>query len=256
MAKPPPRGDSLQKLFFVPDVHVPYHDPRAWGTVLNAIQAYKPDRVVQLGDFLDCYPISRHQKYPGRKTLAQEIKAGRGALLELLQAADKALVDITWGNHEERLRDYLVKQAPELLDPAMGLDIDDLLHTRALGITTTPYKRSLRIGRLHVTHCLESHGMNAVRDARAHYEANVVIGHVHSIQVYYLGNVRGKAKVAASFGWLGDMEKVDYRHLDLARRCWQHGFGTGYLLPNGNVFLQAHPIVDGAACVEGRLIRG
>jgi len=249
----PPKG-PVQRLFFVPDVHLPYADKRALRTAIQAMAVFQPDQVILLGDVLDCYPISFYKKFPGRKTMAQELDIGRRFLRGVSDLLPKARKRYVLGNHEDRWPNYILEKAPALFGIVQTLP--ELLECKASGWEVVPYKRSMKVGKLHVTHELDACGKNAVREARTNYESNVVIGHVHGMQLFYKGNIRGKTKVAASFGWLGDPKKVDYKHRDKAMIDYHHGFGIGYLEPNGNVHLVGVPIVNGACCIEGEIIRG
>lgn len=111
--------------------------------------------------------------------------------------------------------------------------------------TVTPYMRHLKIGKLYFTHDLGQHGVNAVRGALTKYQHSVIIGHVHRMQIEYVGNAAGERRVGASFGWLGDASKADYRHEHLARTEWQLGFGHIEIDRRGLHHIFPHPIVKG-----------
>jgi hypothetical protein len=64
------------------------------------------------------------------------------------------------------------------------------------------------------------------------------------------GNAKGVPHVGASFGWLGDVEKVDYMHRIRANRDWVLGFGVGVVRENGVIHLQPVPIVQ-YSCMVG-----
>ena len=104
----------------------------------------------------------------------------------------------------------------------------------------------LRVGKMNYSHCVDPRtcGPNAHRQARSSFDGNIVIGHTHRMADIYEGNARGRAKVGAMLGWLGDASKVDYMHRIKAKRDWQLGFGIVYTEPNGNAHLRKIPIVD------------
>jgi predicted phosphodiesterase len=241
---------ELKKILFVPDVHVPYHDKTAWGTMLAAMREWKPDIVVVLGDLCDMYSVSAHDKDPRRMNrLDWELEACNEALdqLDALGAQKKYFVE---GNHETRWDRALASRATEF---SAVFRLRDQLRLRERGWLFTPYKHTLRLGKLHITHDLGKSGRNAHRDAEATYQGCAVIGHTHALELSVVSNRKGKAHVAAMFGWLGDNAKIDYRHFDKAAREWPHGFGTGRMEPNGVVHISAHPIFDAKVCVEGHL---
>ena len=76
------KRNKVQKIFFVPDTHVPYHDDKAFKLTLKAIRKFAPDILVVLGDFADFYSVSSHDKSPDRRILLNdELKAVRKALI-------------------------------------------------------------------------------------------------------------------------------------------------------------------------------
>lgn len=66
---------------------------------------------------------------------------------------------------------------------------------------------------------------------------------------------RWECHVGASFGWLGDYRRIDYRHRMRARRDWVLGFGIGYLRPSGVIHLMPIPIINYSCVVEGQLFQ-
>jgi hypothetical protein len=242
---------GLSKVLLVPDVHVPYHDVRAWDLMLRAGAVLKPTHVVVLGDMLDCAAISAHSKDPTRiARFKEEVAAGRKALEQLsaLGARKKMFVE---GNHEFRLPRYLRDHAPELVDM---VSLPDLLRLKETGWQYVPYRSYAKVGLLHVTHETGHAGANAHVKALNDFQDNVAIGHVHRMGITYAGNAKGKPHVGASFGWLGDVKQIDYMHRVKANRDWMLGFGIGYLESSGVIHLQAVPIIDYKCVVEGRLV--
>jgi metallophosphoesterase superfamily enzyme len=242
----------MQRLLLVPDVHRPYHDERAWSTMLKAARRFAPHKVIVLGDFADAYQISMHDKDPARReTFADEIENANGGLDELEAATPIAERHFIAGNHEYRL-ERMLRQVPQLHS---FVSIQKLLRLKERGWHYTGYQDSLKIGKLYLTHDEGNAGAQAHEKARASFESNVVIGHTHRMSISYRGTAKGTSNVGAMFGWLGSIDKIDYVHKVKAQQ-WQHGFGIGYLLESGVVHLQAVPIVNGACVVEGKLVRG
>jgi hypothetical protein len=87
------------------DTHAGFHDPKALSVVLGIIQAVQPDVVVNMGDLMDAYPISRFDKDPHRlASLQDEIDFAAGHLQVVAQVAPNARRVLLEGNHEDRLR--------------------------------------------------------------------------------------------------------------------------------------------------------
>jgi hypothetical protein len=243
---------ELERWLFLPDTHAPYHDKRAWSVVLEVLHSFKFYGVVILGDFFDCYAISDYRKDPRReRSLRAEIIAARKVLapLEAYPFKERIFVE---GNHEWRLERYLQDKAPELYEEAMQ---HDLFGLEAGGWKVIPYMQDTQIGALNVTHDIGLSGMTSTRKTMLDYGDNSVIGHNHNLQYFVEGNAKGVTHVGASFGWLGDRSKVDYKHQMKARKEWALGFGTGiHNTATGAMYLSPHPILnDYTCCVDGRI---
>lgn len=248
-AKPRP-GVAL----LVPDVHVPYHDDRAWAMLLAVARHLRPALVVVLGDFADCYSVSFHDKSPRRVSrLSDELGQVRECLRELEEATPDAARVYLEGNHEARLSRYVARQAGALAGMA-GVTLPELLELAAHGWEWVPYHHSYVLGDLHLTHDVGRAGVYAARQSRMAYGASIGIGHVHRMAVEHERTIDGRHHIGASFGWLGDAEAVEYRHRSLARREWVHGCGIALEDDRGHVHVQAVPFVGGRAWVAGHVV--
>lgn len=239
----------MLKIVLLPDAHRPYHSEPAWQLFLTAMRKWKPDIIVVQGDLADFYKISRFSKDPRRElTFEEEVISCEEGLndLDALGATRKIFIE---GNHENRLVGYLADKAPELFP---YIDIPQLFKLEEREWEFVPYKESIQIGKLWLTHDAGHIGRYAVFRTADTFQHSVVTAHTHRLCYTVEGNATGEHFVSASFGWMGDVEKVDYMHKVKARRDWTLGFGTG-LLDNetGIVYLTPHPIIqrDGAHSV-------
>jgi hypothetical protein len=195
--------------------------------------------------------VSSFSKDPARALGLKGEVTHAQAILDKIQAGRKIFIE---GNHEDRLRRYLTDKAPELLP---FVSIPKLLDLKAKGWEHVPYKDSIQIGKLWITHDVGYSGRYANFRALDAFQASVVTGHTHRLGYAVEGDARGNYHVSAQFGWLGDYVAVGYMHRVQARRAWAHGFGTGLFEPStGYVYLRVHPIVDYTVEVDGvRFIR-
>lgn len=247
-------SSKLEKILFIPDVHVPYHDKRAWKLMMKSMKDFKPDTVVVLGDFADFYTVSSHSKDPNRSLkLLEEIEESRKLLAEVKTLGAKKHVFVS-GNHCDRLTRYLQDKAPELFD---FINIPEILHLNKMGFEYIPYKEHYELGKLNITHDTGTAGRYAHYKAMDAFQHNVVIGHTHRLGYAVEGNAHGERHVTAMFGWLGDINSVDYMHKIKSTRDWTLGFGVGYLdKASGNVYLVPVPIVNYTVVLEGKLHKG
>ena len=242
---------ALARVLFIPDVHRPYHDKRAWATMIKAAKLFRPDKIVVLGDYGDCYAASSFVKDPRRKNdlkwEAEDCNVGLDEL-DALEATHKIFIA---GNHEDRLERYLSSAAPSLIGVT---SIPELYRLAERGWHYTPYKRSTRLGKVRLTHDTGTAGINAHRQSVDAFQASCIIGHTHRMEMSYKGNADGKPTVGAMFGWLGDFDQIDYMQAVKARRDWVHGFGIGFEEPNGVIHLQCVPIIEGRCVMHGQLV--
>jgi len=240
---------TLKKLAFFGDSHHPYHHKKAWSLFLQVMEDFKPDVLVGLGDLADFYKISRFQKDPSRElTFDGEIDACNAALDELDALGVERKIFIA-GNHEDRLARYCMDTAPELFKT---VSVPKLFNLELRGWEFVDYKEHIKIGKLYVTHDVGSTGPYAIFRAASTFQHPVVVGHTHRYAATIEGDALGKHYPAWSFGWLGDIEKVDYMHKIKLRRQWSLGFGVGFQNPeNGTTHIQGIPIVNskGYSCV-------
>lgn len=245
-----PPDESLERVLFIPDCHWPNVDLRAWGTMLRVALWFKPTTVVILGDFADGETLSAHPATkPGEVDFEDEVVSVKQALdqLETLGATRKIYIE---GNHEFRLDRYLMAQAPALF---RSMRWQQLLDLERRGWEWVPYRKSVAVGKLNVTHDVGSAGMNAHRVAAKAFGGSAAIGHTHRLAYEVVGRFEGTPYLAAMFGWLGDAEKAGgYLH-EAKASDWVHGFGVGYMEPSGVVHVQPVPIVHGRCVVQGRL---
>lgn len=207
---------------------------------MQSMEEWEPDVLVVQGDLADFYKISRFGKDPSReKTFDQEIEDVKKGLddLDSLGAALKIYIE---GNHEHRLVAYLQDKAPELFE---FISVPKLFNLAERGWRHTPYKQSTRIGKLWLTHDVGTAGRYSVFRAADTFQHSVCVAHTHRLTYVVEGNATGEHFVAAQFGWMGDVDQVDYMHRVRALREWALGFGTGLMREDGVVFLTPHPII-------------
>lgn len=239
------------RILFIPDVHVPYHDRKAWNLVLKVIKATKPDMVVQLGDFGDVEALSSHPKSFGfKRDFDLEMLACRDEWDRLQEASGDAMLVYTAGNHEHRLLKYVSKNAPmvEGIVPSIkdlfGMDKE---------VIVNGYQDAFHIGRVQAIHDIGYHGKFAAQrtlDAAGHC---IVFGHTHRLCVTYSGSTAGERWFALNCGWLGDVTQIKYLSPAQTRE-WALGFGI-VDMRDGLAYANPVAIVNYACCIDGRVYR-
>jgi len=241
------RGDLTLVL---PDIHMPYHLPHELETYLDFGESIHPNRVVLIGDVIDAMTVSRFDKNPARKTtLAGEIEVVQSFLSDLRKRFPTADIHYCEGNHEDRLRKYLWRKAPELSD-IHGLTIPDLLDLERFRIQWhSPFNNLVVVG-LTYTHSnrirrIAGHTARALSDELS---ASVICGHSH----------RQGWCPRTTFGGMYDAYEVgclcDYRLLDYVDNVpnWQVGGATVEAFPGGGFHVDfARFLPDGSLVWRG-----
>jgi len=224
------------------DLHCPFHDPRAVKLLIRVAADIKPDLLIAAGDLCDAYSLSKFAKDPKRKTnIVDEIKTMHG-VLSILDAPHKKYI---LGNHEDRLRKYGWQTAPAVW--GFLRDHHDF-GMKNLGWDMIPYNQSFKTGDLVVAHDFGRIGDGAAKHAAIlHPDKKVVIGHTHKISNY---------KEAHTLGWLGDVDKIDYMHLDVIKDEWRHGFMVGTLDKQNRAHLKPVGINNYVCHVAGKIYEG
>jgi hypothetical protein len=244
---------STIRVAILPDIHAPYHHKEAWALTVQALRAWAPDTVIQLGDLIDLACVSSYVKDPRTTlSLAEEVRVAREVVADIASIVDaprsgKKLV-MCAGNHSARLSKYILQNAPELIG---CVSVPELLGFDRYGAISVPYGEGYEMGDCIFTHDIGRCGANVARQQLLDAGCNIVAGHSHRLQIVYGGSVYGARHVSASLGWLGDPQAIDYRHRSMVKREWTLAFGTAIFLADGNFFLRQHPIVNGRCEVDG-----
>ncbi len=238
---------GIERTVFIPDMHVPFHDVEAVNTALNFIKDIKPDRVVLMGDFVDGIALSKFQKDPRfTVTFQQELEAGRNMLDRIRESAGKkAEIHYIEGNHEQRLLNYVLRQAPELVHLVDGqedlLSIPRLLRLKERNINYIPAQDYLKLHGWNFEHgdAVSSHaGMTANKmiTKRRNSEG---IGHTHRAGMTAYTGSNG-TDIGVEFGCLIDRKgwAASYGK-DLN---WQTALGVGEYHRGSRIF-QVTPII-------------
>lgn len=243
----------LDKILYIPDVHRPYNDKKAWKLVMTVAKDFKPDTLVLLGDFADFYTVSKFSKNPFRATqLDIEVQDCNVGLDELdtLGASEKLFIE---GNHCFRLVRYLQDRAPAL---AASLNVQKLFNLRERGWKFIPYRQHIKHGKIYLTHDIGTCTRHAAFKALDTFQHSVVTAHTHRMIYVVENDATGVPILSAQFGWLGDVTKVDYKHRISATKDWALGFGIGYKEKGtGLVFTSPVPIVNYKCVVNGKLYK-
>jgi hypothetical protein len=132
----------MQRIVIISDMQIPYHSKRHLDSLLNYVDAVKPD-LACVGDEVDVPQASRWTKGTAKEfegTLQKDLNSAKDILKQFRNAqGEHRTFWLQRSNHTQRLEDYIRKYAPafSVID---ALKIEKLLDLEKMGIT---YNRSL-----------------------------------------------------------------------------------------------------------------
>ena len=225
--------DSIKRWLIIGDTHVPFQD----NTTLTLASAYayrqNCDGLLILGDFLDCYMLSRWIKDPRVRRFAAEL-ANAAAILEELITKNKFKTCI-WkhGNHELRLEKYLAQHAPDIFELPCMSDLKAMLFATGKirqetldKITIYPTPKMLRHHKLYILHGHElgsgiSSPVNPARGAYLKAKECCIVAHQHQPSEHTDPTIGNRIVTTWSIGCTCKIHP-DYK---LVNR-WGHGFAV------------------------------
>lgn len=238
------------KVFIIPDIHIPYEDKAAVTATIKCAEAFQPNEIIQLGDLLDCYGLSKYMRSTYKTSdLAAELKQANNLLKLFKERSGAKIATFLEGNHEARIRKYILNKAPDLA----GLDatrVDNLLQLQKIGWDFIAEHKFYAINDLYFTHGEYANAHSPLKHINE-YNVSVVHGHTHHISCKYQ---RGLDKTIQ--GWeLGCLCSMDVGAEYVKKANWQHGFGTA-TFNKGRWWIQAYHIQDGLVMFQDVLLRG
>lgn len=206
------------------DIHFPYEDRAAYAVFLKVAEALQPQVLVLLGDVVDCYAVSAHDKDANRATPAafrDELLYAKTKLGELREKLPNARVFYKQGNHETRITRYVTKNA-SALGNLKAVTLPELLNLEDLKIEWIANDARLRIGKLWHIHGNEvsGAGMSPARLKYQRMQCNVIFGHHHVRDKYRPRSYDGQQHGAYANPCLADLEPEYMHHT----HAWSHGF--------------------------------
>ena len=212
------------KYLILSDIHLPFHDQDALAAALEFGISHEVDTVILNGDILDCYDVSRFSKEIRRPKISEELEMGRNFFKYLRELFPTQAIFYKIGNHEERMRAYVLRNARELAD-LNDISLESLLHLDEHRII--PVNREMiNLGDLVVLHGHElgESIFSPVNPARGMFlkaKASTIIGHYHQVSHHSESNLRGEQVGVWSMGCLCNLSP-DYRPYAFTK--WANGF--------------------------------
>jgi len=171
---------GASNVLIMADKQMPYHYKPAIERAIN--ERDDIDTIIELGDALDFYSISTFDTRPDLPGLKAEIDLGKAYFKYLREKFPKAQIIYYEGNHEFRLRRYIMKKAPQLYE-LEETSLEKLLDLRNLGIKYIQNGVGMKLGKLNLIHGNEiktSATINPARSLLLKAFTNILSGDKHT----------------------------------------------------------------------------
>lgn len=262
------------------DHQAPFHDRNLHDLFCQWLEVNEPHRGINLGDKMDFPDISRHPDDPDNVAFANEcIQAAYDIDHDLVTASPDTLWSWMPGNHDERLRRYVIDKAPKIhglkrADTADAYgeivhDISYLTRCDELGIEYIDPRGPYDLGQIQLSQNLAvRHGwIVRQKGGESAYKSlektgySILVGHTHrqAIVQHTVPEITGRKRqlLAAE---IGCMCRLDEAHSADGRifpsytpmADWQQGFATASIWPDGKFHIELATYVNGVLMWAGQ----
>lgn len=233
------------EILLLGDIHIPFHHTESLTAAIEYGLTRNPDVIILNGDIIDCYDVSSFTKEIERPRIEDEIQACVEFLTLLRDAFPKARIIYKLGNHEERMRNYILKNA-QAFSGLSVLRLENLLNLDALNIEVV-HREIIKAGNLNILH---GHEMgesifSPVNPARGFFlkaKTDTIVNHYHQVSHHSEGNLNGISIGVWSVGCLCMLNPA-YRPFAFTK--WKHGFAYITVYKDGQFMVENKEIKNG-----------
>ena len=222
------------KILVVNDTQIPFQDHKTLRAVHKFWDDFQPDLEVYNGDIIDFYSISSFDKNPTRAfKLQDELDDTYEWLFSRAEANPNARRIFIEGNHEDRLRRFLWKEAAELSSLRV-LTFEELMRFEELGMEDLTYMSVLDFLGFRIQHGWKASGgstpwpINVGRFMAQKEGSSGLCGHTHRASIYCWTTSRGSHSYVEN----GCLCRFDLEFAPFPN--WQQAFSYGEV-KNGKV---------------------
>jgi len=211
----------------LPDIHTPNCEESAIRPILKFIKYYKPDTLIQLGDFCDWDSVSSYdvRSTDDITTIEDEIFSANALLDRIDKACPKKCRKIMLGgNHEARYAKFIANNGFTLSIRRMK-DFSSWHGEYELdkrGWEHVEYGDNVKIGKIVFTHGWYASGGAAKMMAECFPGKNVIFGHTHQHLIY---GCMDEHEFPIESESIGTLSRFDLAYLNgKPAKNWIHSF--------------------------------
>lgn len=233
------------KYLILSDIHLPFHNEEALAAALEWATNTEITDIILNGDILDCYDVSRFTKEIKRPKISEELEMGRQFFTYLRELFPTQNIFFKFGNHCERMRAYILRNAREFADMT-ELSLENLLRFEHFRISAVN-REMIKLGKLTVLHGHElgESVFSPVNPARGMFlkaKTSVLFGHNHQSSHHSESNLHGEQVGVWSTGCLCELTP-EYRPYGYTK--WSHGFAFVEVFEDGSFHVKNMKIENG-----------
>jgi predicted phosphodiesterase len=227
------------------DVHIPFQDNDALACAIEWGLENEITHIVLNGDIMDTYGVSRYPKEIGRPTISEELEMTRAFFTYLRQTFPDVPIYYKLGNHEERMRAFILRNAREIAD-LNSTSLEAMLKLDEFKIQVVN-REMIKLGKLAVLHGHEDQWgafspVNPAKGLFAKAKTSAIIGHHHTTSEHTESNLHGEQISCYSVGCLCEMTP-EYRPYGYTK--WNHGFAFVTVQTDGSFQVKNFRILNG-----------
>lgn len=209
-------------ILLLSDIHIPYHNIPAINAVFNYGIQKNVNTIIINGDFIDSHHLSRFEHDPRKRNFKEELDICREFFDSLQEAFPDVVIYVKEGNHDRRIKSFLMNKAPELFK-VEEFNLDVLLNFGERSIYWIPDKRILKAADLNIIHGDEiGKGNNPVNFARTIFTKTkkcTIGGHLHQTAEHSEPTIEDDIIACWSVGCLCELHPF---YLPIGHK-WNHG---------------------------------
>jgi predicted phosphodiesterase len=233
------------KYLVMSDIHFPEHDPLAIQASLEYGKEKGITGIVLNGDIIDMYMVSRFLQETKRPSIREELIMTRSFFQLLREEFPTLPIWYKFGNHEERMRHYLLSNARAIED-LDGITLEEQLHLKKYDIKVV-FRERIKAGKLDILHGHEFQKsimapVNPARGAFMRAKSSLLIGHHHQTSSHHENNLKGDEIVCFSTGCHCTLTP-EYNPYGYIKQ--NHGGAIVTVLPNRNFHVENYRIIEG-----------
>lgn len=237
---------KVKSALLLGDIHFDAEDKKLLKLAYDIGKSEKIKEVIFMGDILDAYALSSHEKNPEIKTeFKYEIEYTQDQLSRVRKIFPSQKITIVFGNHCFRLYKYMQKNCPELFG---FLSMPEMLDLKKFNIKYVPFNSNQGYqvfnSDLIVKHTPYSGGVNHAMGSLKKGVHSIAYAHLHTYA--YAVHVTRNKKILRSFCnmCLVDFDNPKFKYVQNFPN-WTQGFSFIHVDKNGSWFDEKAMVIDG-----------